>query len=392
MNQLLSTLKTQFAQIFGNQNPVKFFYAPARVNLIGEHIDYNGGFVFPAALSFKTIIAAAPNGTDVLRVAATDLPGALVCAPIEKRSVFRGKGFGSYQIGVADQLLQAGFNVKGCDMLFWGDIPFGSGLSSSASIEVCTAICLSDLGGNPPIDMTRAALLSQAAENKFVGVNCGIMDQFAIARGKKDNALLLNCDTLEYQYVPLKLEGAKIVIGNTKKPRSLADSKYNQRRAECDSALELLQAVKPGLKYLCDLSLDEFLELGQCITDQIIYNRALHAVSENQRVKDSIAALEADDIAAFGQLMIQSHISLRDLYEVTGFELDTMFDLAVKCDGVIGTRMTGAGFGGCTVSIVKDAQVDAFIESVGKDYQAATGFAAEFYVCDIGDGAGVLEE
>ena len=293
----------------------------------------------------------------------------------------------NYPKGVIKTFLEAGFNINsGFDVLFYGNIPNGAGLSSSASIELATSVILKDLF-NLDVDMVSMVKLSQKAENQFIGVNCGIMDQFAIGMGKKDNAILLDCNTLNYQYAPVVLNGASIVIANTNKKRGLADSKYNERRGSCEAAVKVLNENGINIKYLGELSVERFNEIKHLITDEEQLKRATHAVTENERTKVAVEKLNAGDIEAFGQLMNQSHISLRDDYEVTGFELDSLVEAAWEAEGVIGARMTGAGFGGCTVSIVKDEFIESFKKSVGEKYTAKTGLVADFYVAKIGDGS-----
>lgn len=390
-------LREKFAQVFGEGPAPRFFCAPARVNLIGEHIDYNGGDVFPAALDLVTVVAARPREDGLVRLAADDLPGIFVACPLSKLHFFKGTAWGSYQLGVASELQKAGYPLCGCDLYFWSDIPFGSGLSSSASIQVATAVALVTLGAEsahtaPNLDLTSLAVLCQRSENQFVGVNCGIMDQFASAHGKRGHAILLNCKTLDYELVPLAMEGYALVIGNTCKKRGLGDSKYNERRAECDEAMRLLKDAYPERTLLCELSLREFEAAAHLIKDAVLYRRALHVVSENERVRASVAALRAGDLKAFGALMNQSHDSLRDLYEVTGFELDSMVDEARKIDGVLGARMTGAGFGGCTVSLVPCGKAELFMEQVGERYYEKTGILPAFYVTLPDDGARELTD
>ncbi|MDP4152087.1 MAG: galactokinase [Bacillota bacterium] len=372
-----------------------FFFAPARVNLIGEHIDYNGGHVFPAALTLMNVVAVRKRGDRIIRLAADDLAGLLVTASLDNLDKYKGKEWGSYQLGVADELIKAGYNVPGCDMLFWGNVPFGSGLSSSASIEVATAVALSTLGleeqGNAVnLDMTEMAVISQRAENNYVGVNCGVMDQFASANGKKDHAIFLDCRSLDFSLVPIKMEGCSIVISNTKKPRSLADSKYNERRAQCEQGLALLKPALPGINYLCEITPEQLEENIHLIKDEVIAKRVRHCVYEEDRVRKSMEVLHSGDIEAFGKLLCASHDSLRDLYEVTGKELDTLVEAALKVDGTLGSRMTGAGFGGCTVSIVKNEALETFRSKVSTYYTSKTGLFPEFYVSEIGDGAGIF--
>jgi galactokinase len=354
------------------------------VNLIGEHTDYNGGYVFPCALSFGTYLAVRKNNQRLVRFATTnfDHRGEVkLDEPFEKE----GNSWINYPVGVLNEFRKLAREVEGVDLLYSGDIPNGAGLSSSASIEMVTAYAMNDLFGFG-FDRMDLVKLSQRAENQFVGVNCGIMDQFASGMGAEDHALFLNCDTLDYKRVPLKLDGMKIVIANTNKRRGLADSKYNERRAQCEAAVEALRTQK-NIRYLSDLDLDEFHALSHLITDETQRRRAHHVISENARTLRAIDALNQGDIATFGTLMNQSHDSLRDDYEVTGTELDTLVEEARKAEGTIGSRMTGAGFGGCTVSIVKEDAVEQFIREVGAAYLERTGLTADFYVAEIGDGS-----
>ena len=301
----------------------------------------------------------------------------------------------NYPKGVLQQLLayapEQADSYRGADMLFYGNIPNGAGLSSSASIEMATAYALSRLAGNsiPVIELVK---LAQRAENQFVGVNCGIMDQFAVGMGKMNHAVRLNCADLSYEYAPLRLDGHKLIITNTNKRRGLADSKYNERRAECEAGLAILRRVKPGLRDLGALSLDEWEALKGHIEDPVIRARVEHVVSEDHRVLEAVRSLEENDLIRFGQLMIQSHESLRDLYEVTGRELDALVEAALSVNGCIGSRMTGAGFGGCTVSLVREEVVERFKEQVEKRYTEATGLTPTFYVCDVGDGVKEITE
>jgi len=289
-------------------------------------------------------------------------------------------------------LQNAGYKLLGVDMLFHDTVPLGSGLSSSAAIELATAVTLVTLGNEAngitkPIDMVEMAVLGQKAENEFCGVNCGIMDQFASSMGKKDHAILLDCATLKYQYLPLKLDGYKIVLGNTMKKRSLGESKYNERVSECAEGLRILKQYLPNKKNLCDITSGEFEQYKSKIEDEIIKKRVTHVIYENERVFKAVEALKRNDLAELGRLLVEANDSIRDLYEVTGIELDTMTAEAIKVEGVIGSRMTGAGFGGCTVNIVREDKVDLFIEQVGKNYKDQTGLTPEFYISEISDGA-----
>lgn len=385
----INQLKQKFKEIFEDSGDCQIYFAPARVNLIGEHIDYNGGYVFPAALTQKTVLLARAGSGDRIRLCAGNLSFERFDTTLTELEEHRGNHWYSYLLGVFDEMKNDGLSVGGCDLLLWGNVPAGAGLSSSASVEVAAAVALYDLftGGKP--DMTRLSVLCQRAENHFVGVSCGIMDQFASANGKKGHALMLNCSTLAYSLIPLDLNGYRIVIANTNKKRALADSKYNERRAECDAAFAVLSAYCPKARALCDIKPAQFEEYKNKIEQINVRNRAEHAIYENQRVLQSAEALKKGDIELFGALMTASHSSLRDLYEVTGKELDAMTEEALKLPGVAGSRMTGAGFGGCTVSIVREDAVERFLKEVPEKYQKRTGLVPQLYVSDAGDGAGI---
>ncbi len=380
-------LEEKFLRLFGGSaEQIRVFCAPGRVNLIGEHIDYNGGRVLPAAIERENCILCRPRDDGKLRLAADDLDLFVECAPDDLEN-HRGKAWESYPIGVAWALREAGYALTGLDMLYWGNVPFGAGLSSSASIEVATALCMAVTGGCETPDLVELSKLCQRAENQYVGVNCGIMDQFACAMGRENACIRLDCATLSYDYAPLELGDYRIVIGNTNKKRSLADSKYNERRGECERALSDLQKQVPGLRALCELSPERFDALADCIGDPVCRRRARHCVEENERVNRSCEALAAGELKTFGELLNASHASLRDLYEVTGMALDALTDAARNTPGCLGSRMTGAGFGGCTVSLVhKDAIAD-FISSVGARYTMLTGLSADFYVTGASSGA-----
>jgi galactokinase len=378
-------LKESFVSLYGeNSHTIYNFFSPGRVNLIGEHTDYNGGYVFPCALSFGTYLLVRKNNSRTVRFATTNFDHRSevnLDSPFEKE----GKSWINYPVGVLNELRKEAKEIEGVDLLYSGDIPNGAGLSSSASIEMVTAFAMNQLFGFG-LDRWEMIKISQKAENVFVGVNCGIMDQFASGMGAKDHALFLNCDTLEYEKVPLVLEGMKIVIANTNKRRGLADSKYNERRAQCEAAVDAIRAEK-NIKHLSDLNLEEFNTLSHLIADETERKRAKHVITENNRTLTAIEALNQGDIETFGTLMNQSHDSLRDDYEVTGKELDALVDEARKVEGTLGSRMTGAGFGGCTVSIVKEDSVESFISKVGKGYTERIGLKADFYVAEIGDGS-----
>ncbi|HZG76339.1 MAG TPA: galactokinase [Paenibacillus sp.] len=386
-------LKDEFVKLYGGAaDDIQTFHAPGRVNLIGEHTDYNGGYVFPAALTFGTAMLARPRDDRKLGLASTNFPGSLKHFSIDELVYDEADDWMNYPKGVAAFLQQEGLEFKrGYDVLFSGAIPNGAGLSSSASIEVVTGYGLLALEGAEPIDTVKLALLSQKVENKFVGVNCGIMDQFAVANGKKDHAILLMCDTLEYELVPFNSGAYKLVISNTNKRRGLVDSEYNTRRSQCEQAVQALQSRIPGLKLLGELTLEQYEANEAAIEDPEVAKRARHVVEEIDRVKRAVAALREDDLIGFGALMNGSHESLRDLYEVSCKELDVLVEEARAIEGTLGSRMTGAGFGGCTVSLVHESAIEKFQEQVGKNYTARTGLTAAFYVADIGDGVKRVE-
>ncbi|RAP75308.1 galactokinase [Paenibacillus montanisoli] len=383
----IQELTERFLNTYGHESTEKIavFHAPGRVNLIGEHTDYNGGYVFPAALTFGTTLLIRKRGDDQLGLCSTnfDLRKHIPIAPI---AFDEADDWMNYPKGIVNVLQQSGivFN-QGFDMLFHGEIPNGAGLSSSASIEVVTAYALLTMDGLAT-DTVQIARLAQKSENEFNGVKCGIMDQFAVANGKKDHAILLMCDTLEYELIPFNSGEYRIVIGNTNKRRGLVDSKYNERRGQCEQAVQDLKAAFPELTLLGQLSLEQFQANQHLIQDEIVVKRAKHVVEEIDRVLQSMKVLKENDLAAFGRLMNASHDSLRDLYEVTGDELDAMVAAARTVSGVLGSRMTGAGFGGCTVSLVHKDSVTKFQEEVGRIYTEATGLVPDFYVCNIGNG------
>ena len=386
----IKQLVEEFEKRFGKGGEIRIFQSPGRVNLIGEHTDYNGGFVFPAALTMRTAIAYRRRDDNIIKMMATDLDD-VVEADIDNLGGYKDLWWGNYQIGIADVMKKKGYEIVGCDMLFDDTTPHGGGLSSSAAIEVATALCFATIsneikGIKEPVDMVEMAKISQQAEHEYIGVMCGIMDQFASAMGKKNHAIMLDCKTLDFELVPVNIDGYKLVISNTNKKRSLADSKYNERRSECEQAVENLKKVLPEITCLADVSPEEFEKYSGEIENPVAKKRAQHVVYEINRVVKSKEALIKNDIKEFGRLMNDSHDSLRDLYEVTGIELDTLVSEARKIDGVLGSRMTGAGFGGCTVSIVKDSAVDEFICKVGENYTEKIGYAPSFYISEIGDG------
>ena len=390
-NPQIDSLLTFFEQTFGDSNGVRVFAAPGRVNLIGEHIDYCGGFVFPAALTLGTFVAIRPNGSkDTVRIAATTIEGirTFTLSGIEEA---RSLDWGNYQAGVVRELLLLGHGLGGFDAAYSSTIPFGAGLSSSASIEVSTGLAVSTVFG-APLTGKELALAGQRAENKFCGVNCGIMDQFASAMGRAKHAILLDCASITHKYAPLDLGDNVLVLANTCKKHALGASKYNERRAEVATGLEEMnriatargKAVKPNL---CAFSKDELREYAPEISDDVIRKRVMHVVSENERVKEAVTLLENGRLTEFGKLLRDANQSIRYLYEATGEELDAIFDATLDFPDCIGSRMTGGGFGGCTVNIVKADAVDDFKEHVAERYTKATGNIPEFYVCEIGEGA-----
>ncbi len=380
-----------FEKVFGKKEGVKTYFAPGRVNLIGEHTDYNGGHVFPCALTIGTYAAVAKRDDRMVQFYSVnqDRFGVYGVSLDDVETINEKAGWTNYPIGVIWAFAKRGFKLdKGFDMVINGNIPNGSGLSSSASLEVLTGFILKDFYG---FDVTNQdiALIGQYSENNYNGCNCGIMDQFASAMGKENNAIFLDTADLSYEYAPIKLDGAKIVIANTNKKHKLTDSQYNARRSMCEEALAILQKTV-DIKGLGDLSIEEFEAHKDVLTDPDMQKKAKHAVYENQRTIEAVKALKAGDIEHFGELMRQSHESLRDDYDVTGVELDTLAEEAWKIPGVIGSRMTGGGFGGCTVSIVKDEAVENFKKTVGENYLKKIGYEATFYTVEIGGGPQVI--
>ena len=376
----------KFYEKYGNrkEKPVLFF-SPGRVNLIGEHTDYNGGFVFPCALNYGTYLLIRKIKGNTLKFSTINFNDDF---ETELKGLFlnTGKKWINYPLGVINEFIKKGIKLSGLEFLYYGDVPNGAGLSSSASIEMVTAVAMNEFfnAGFSTLDLVK---MSQKAENEFVGMNCGIMDQFAVGFGKKNHAIFLNCDTLFFENVPLILTDCSLIITNTNKRRGLTDSKYNERRSECDKAVELLQLYKP-IRNLSELNIGEINILEKYIKDPVIRKRAKHVISENGRVIEAVSVLKKNNIIRFGELMNQSHDSLKDDYEVTGTELDTLVYEGRKLPGVIGTRMTGAGFGGCTISIVRKADSAKFMTSLSTTYQKKTGLVPDFYQPEIGDGAG----
>ena len=381
----IDQLKSAYEATY-QKSATDIFFSPGRVNLIGEHTDYNGGFVFPCALSFGTYILLSKNDEQKINFRSLNMEAIYSLELTQLSEPLPNKAWANYPLGVFAQFIKRGVAItQGYDILFWGNVPAGAGLSSSAAMEVVTAYALNELQGTG-YELTELAKIGRAAEHEFAGVMCGIMDQFASAHGKADHAIYLNCDTLEYDLVPVKLEGIKVVVTNTHSPHKLDSGSFNDRVRQCQLAVEQLNSVR-HTQYLAELSQAEFDQVKHAITDETAYRRARHVVGEVQRTKDAVAALQQGDIVLFGKLMNQSHISLRDDYEVTGLHLDALAEAAWKVDGVLGSRMTGGGFGGCTVSLVREESINTFIEQVGKEYTAKTGLKADFYIAEIGDGA-----
>lgn len=378
------------AEVFKNQfgySEYRTFFAPGRINLIGEHTDYNGGHVFPCAITFGTYALARKNSEQLIRVYSMNFPGkGIIEFSLTDLDYKKTDDWANYPKGMIRYLIEAGYPVtSGLDILYYGNIPNGAGLSSSASIELATGVVLENLF-EMTINRIDLVKIGKKVENQFIGVNSGIMDQFAIGMGKKDHGILLDCQTLEYSYAPIILKDHNIIIMNTNKRRELADSKYNERRSQCEAALAILQ-TKLSVESLGALTEEVFEQHKDLIKDPILQKRAKHAVYENARTVKALQALEAGELGEFGLLMNQSHISLRDDYEVTGIELDSLVAVAWEQPGVVGARMTGAGFGGCAIAIVEKQHTDNFIKVVGTSYQASIGYEAVFYVASIGDGA-----
>lgn len=387
----ITEMTKMFYDTFGEGGELRVFKSPGRVNLIGEHIDYCGGCVMPAALTMNTTIIARKRDDNVIRLKATDLD-ILVDTTYDEAPSLKGKlKWGDYQLGVAMELIADGYQLVGCDMLFDDEVPHGGGLSSSAAIEVSTALALTTFanekkGDKTPVDMIYMAKISQRAEHNFIGVKCGIMDQFASAMGKANNAVYLNCDTLEYEHIPLDLGDSRLVIINTNVKHSLGNSAYNERRLQCEAGLDALKGKLPHINCLADVTPEEFEKYKNEIADDTVRTRVKHVVAECNRVRESAMALKNGDIASFGKLMCDSHDSLQFDYEVSCPELDFLSQNGRKMDGVLGIRMTGGGFGGSAVAIIKSANVDEFIATMGEAYEREFGHSASFYVTVAGNG------
>ena len=388
-------MKKAFEEAYGCKAE-KIYFAPGRVNLIGEHVDYQGGSVFPCALSFGAWLLIAPNAEKVLRFKSLNMPQSYEIS-IDAIAPQPDRAWCNYSLGCIDIIARRHPEAKlqrGYDLLYFGNVPAGAGLSSSAAMEVVTARAFTEEMGVVIADekkyRTELALIGQECEHVYAGVMCGIMDQFASAQGKKDHAIYLNCDTLEFEHVPVKLDGIKVVITNTHSPHHLDSGAYNDRVNQCKLAVEQISKVKP-IKHLAELTEEDWREVESAITDPIAHKRARHVVGEVARTAAAVEALKKGEIAYFGELMTASHVSLRDDFEVTGPELDALAEAAWQVEGVLGSRMTGGGFGGCTVSLVKDEAIEAFKAFVGAEYEKKTGLKADFYVAEIGDGVMRLE-
>lgn len=377
----------EYGEAAGN---IHTFFSPGRVNLIGEHIDYNGGLVFPCALTIGIFGSVRYRNDNIIRLRSKNIKGEVVINIDENLDYKAEDGWGNYPKGVIKELLLRGHNIKGMDILIYSNLPDGSGLSSSAALEVLIAYIMLYTEKGEPIDRVELSKMCQKVENKFIGVNCGIMDQFSVALGKKNNAIVLDCNTLFYEYAPMNLHQYLLVIMNTNKKRELAESKYNERRQQCEEALDCINKNKSEkINNLCQASLED---IQKYIHDEVIKKRAVHVVTENQRVKSSVDKLKSGDIEGFGQLMIKSHESLRKDYEVTGINLDTIVEEALKAEGCIGARMTGAGFGGCAIALVTKEKIDYFKETVSSGYEKVTRIKPEFYTSDIGDGVSLISK
>jgi galactokinase len=388
---ITTELLQKFNQLFSASNrEKKCFFAPGRVNLIGEHTDYNGGYVFPAALTIGTYMVIREREDETFHLASTNFEQR-VSFSLNDLTFKKEDDWGNYPKGIIKELVNEGVQIKGADILYEGTIPNGAGLSSSASIGMVTAYAIAQLA-HASLSRVDLAKLCQRMENHFIGVNSGIMDQFAVGLCKEKHAIYLNTMTMHAEDVPLELHGHKIVITNTNKRRGLADSKYNERRAQCEEALRRLQQEKRDIQTLSDLSVADLSDMEKLINDELLYHRAKHVVTENKRTSDAKEALQAGDLALFGQLMISSHLSLKEDYEVTGKELDALFIAQRKVEGCLGTRMTGAGFGGCTVSVVKVDAVESFKKAVKEEYELVTGLSPTFYICEAGNGVHELQE
>ena len=388
MSTIVEEIKTVFYEMFGEKGAVHSYFAPGRVNLIGEHTDYNGGHVFPCALTLGTYGIARKRDDRKIRMYSVNFKDTgVIESSLDELVPSVEAGWTNYVCGVIWSFLKHGIKIEnGIDLLVYGDIPNGSGLSSSASLEVLVGLVLKDLFGYDSVDMQAIAVMGQYAENHYNNLNCGIMDQFASAMGKADHAIFLDTNTLTYEYAPLNFSNSRIVVTNSKVKHSLVSSAYNDRQRECKEALEDLQKLLP-IKELGELSPGEYERYKENIKDPVCRKRAKHAVYENARTIQAVDALRKNDTEAFGKLMNESHISLRDDYEVSCHEIDTLVNLAWSVPGVYGSRITGGGFGGCTVSVVREENLDQFVKEVTEGYKNETGLQAEIYIVYAGNGA-----
>lgn len=379
-------LAEKFKEHFGHKHTGEYF-APGRINLIGEHIDYSGGLVMPCAITMGTKALVSKRDDNELHFYSLNMDDlGVISVSLEDIVYDKKDNWVNYTKGMFRKMEEAGHKAThGLNIAYYGNIPYASGLSSSASIEMATGVIINDIF-DFNLDMLEIVKIAQKVENEFIGLSSGIMDQFSIGFGKEDHAILLNTNTLDYEYIPLDLKDNSIVIMNTNKKRGLADSAYNKRKAKCDKAYDIL-SDKYDIKYLCDLNLEQLEKSKDLLTDEIVYKRARHAISENLRTLEASKVLKSGNLQKFGELMNESHISLRDDYEVTGIELDTLAETAWKQPGCLGARVTGAGFGGCAIAIVNNDQVDNFIKNVGDAYTEEIGYDADFYVAQVGDGA-----
>lgn len=383
-NERIEMLVGSFKEHFSRE-PEIIVRAPGRVNLIGEHTDYNDGFVLPVAIDRDIMVASRARDDSLARIYSLDFD-AMAEFPMDDISYDSESKWSNYPRGVARFLQEGGYDLRGLEAVITGNVPQAAGLSSSAAMEVAMAMSFEKISGLG-IDPVEMALICQKAENQFVGVNCGIMDQFISRMGKTDHALLLDCRSLEFELVPLHLEGVKIVVCNTGVKRGLVDSEYNKRRSECERGVEILDEFLPGIKALRDVDIDDFQRYKNHLPE-ITEKRCGYVIKEDIRVLESVQALEDNDLVRFGLLMNESHIGLRDEYEVSCPELDAMVEIAWSTDGVLGSRMTGAGFGGCTVTLAMESAVDALIKKVSEEYPKRTGLQPEIHVCRAEDGAG----
>lgn len=391
MDQLsiINEMKKEFKNLFSTDD-VRVYFSPGRINLIGEHTDYNGGYVFPCAITLGTYALVSKRDDDNMSFSSMNMEDKTPITFSLKDHNQEKIEWVNYPKGVIEILKEEGYKIShGLNILFYGNLPNGAGLSSSASIEVLTAVICNDIF-NLSLDRVKIAQISQRAEREYVGVNCGIMDQFAVSMGKKDNGILLDCQTLKYEYSPLKMDEYKIIITNTNKKHKLGASAYNERRAQCDQSYEIFNNhLKKDS--LCDYTTNDYEKLATHLKSEVLQRRVRHAISENERCKSAYEKLNSNDMVGFGKLLNASHKSLKEDYEVTGIELDTLAEIAQNLDFVLGSRMTGAGFGGCTISLVKKDYVEEFKKIVEKAYTEKIGYKPSFYVAEISDGARKLE-